>query len=159
MIGALAVIYAQEGGALMATIASQIDWAQGFSFMLFTLIYTPCLSTLATLRSEARSPAFTACRALAAGACLGGQFRLLPGRATVFSRRVVRRRDCRGARRARRAARPSPQSEAASNVGGRPSALDAERSVQAGIIGREVLHLLPGQIRRLAAHDGVLSGT
>ena len=28
--------------------------------MLFTLIYTPCLSTLATLRNESRSYAYTA---------------------------------------------------------------------------------------------------
>ena len=27
--------------------------------MLFTLIYTPCLSTIATIRNEAKSPAFT----------------------------------------------------------------------------------------------------
>jgi len=60
VIGALAVIYAQEGSALVSTIASQIDWVQGYSFMLFTLIYTPCLSTIATLRAEARSRAFTA---------------------------------------------------------------------------------------------------
>jgi len=60
VIGALAVIYAREGGALMTTIAGQIDWVQAYSFMLFTLIYTPCLSTIATIRSEARSRAFTA---------------------------------------------------------------------------------------------------
>jgi len=60
VIGALAVIYAREGGALMTTIAGQIDWMQAYSFMLFTLIYTPCLSTIATIRSEARSGAFTA---------------------------------------------------------------------------------------------------
>lgn len=44
----------------LSTIAQQIDWVQAYSFMLFTLIYTPCLSTVATLRSEAKSPAFTA---------------------------------------------------------------------------------------------------
>ena len=60
VIGALAVIYAREGGALMTTIAGQIDWVQAYSFMLFTLIYTPCLSTIATIRSEARSRTFTA---------------------------------------------------------------------------------------------------
>ncbi|OFZ86781.1 MAG: ferrous iron transport protein B [Betaproteobacteria bacterium RBG_16_64_18] len=60
VIGALAVIYAQEGSALMTTIAGQINWVQAYSFMLFTLIYTPCLSTIATIRAEARSTAFTA---------------------------------------------------------------------------------------------------
>ena len=60
VIGALAVIYGLEGLALMEGIASQIDWVQAYSFMLFTLIYTPCLSTIATLRSEAKSTRFTA---------------------------------------------------------------------------------------------------
>lgn len=59
VIGALAVIYALEGSALMAGIAEQIDWVQAYSFMLFTLIYTPCLSTIATLRAEAKSGWFT----------------------------------------------------------------------------------------------------
>jgi ferrous iron transport protein B len=35
-----------------------MDWVQAFSFMLFTLIYTPCLSTVATLRAEAKSGGF-----------------------------------------------------------------------------------------------------
>jgi len=59
VIGALAVIYAREGGALMTTIAGQIDWVQAYSFMLFTLIYTPCLSAVATLRSEAKNLRYT----------------------------------------------------------------------------------------------------
>jgi ferrous iron transport protein B len=60
VIGALAVIYGLEGSALMAGIAQQIDWVQAYSFMLFTLVYTPCLSTIATLRAEAKSGWFTA---------------------------------------------------------------------------------------------------
>ena len=59
VIGSLAVIYGQEGGALTNAIAHQIDWIQAYSFMLFTLIYTPCLSTIATLRAEAKNRAFT----------------------------------------------------------------------------------------------------
>jgi ferrous iron transport protein B len=59
VIGSLAVIYNQEGSALVNTIAHQIDWVQAYSFMLFTLIYTPCLSTIATIRTESRSLAFT----------------------------------------------------------------------------------------------------
>ena len=59
VIGSLAVIYGLEGTALMNTMAHQLDWVQGYSFMLFTLIYTPCLSTLATLKSESRSLAYT----------------------------------------------------------------------------------------------------
>jgi ferrous iron transport protein B len=58
VIGALAVIYALEGDALTAQIAGSLDWVQAYSFMLFCLVYTPCLSTIATLRAESRSLAF-----------------------------------------------------------------------------------------------------
>lgn len=58
VVGALAVIYGMQGDALMTQMASQIDWVQAMSFMLFTLIYTPCLSTIATIRSESKSNAF-----------------------------------------------------------------------------------------------------
>lgn len=58
VIGALAVIYALEGDALTAQIASSLDWVQAYSFMLFCLVYTPCLSTIATLRAESRSLGF-----------------------------------------------------------------------------------------------------
>ncbi|PKO50536.1 MAG: ferrous iron transporter B, partial [Betaproteobacteria bacterium HGW-Betaproteobacteria-20] len=58
VVGALAVIYGLQGDPLMAHMATQIDWVQAMSFMLFTLIYTPCLSTIATLRSESKSSAF-----------------------------------------------------------------------------------------------------
>jgi ferrous iron transport protein B len=58
VIGSLAVIYGMEGNALMNLMAQQLDWVQAYSFMLFTLVYTPCLSTIATLRSESKSNAF-----------------------------------------------------------------------------------------------------
>jgi ferrous iron transport protein B len=58
LIGAFAVIYALEGSALADHLARNMDWVQAYSFMLFTLIYTPCLSTIATLRAEARSSRF-----------------------------------------------------------------------------------------------------
>ncbi len=58
VIGSLAVIYGLEGSALMGLMAQKIDWVQGMSFMMFTLIYTPCLSTIATLRSESKSLGF-----------------------------------------------------------------------------------------------------
>jgi len=60
VIGSLAVIYGLESNALMGAMAQQLDWVQAYSFMLFTLVYTPCLSTIATLRSESKSLAFTA---------------------------------------------------------------------------------------------------
>ncbi len=60
VIGSLAVIYGQVGDALGNALALQLDWVQAYSFMLFTLIYTPCLSAIATLRNEARSSGFAA---------------------------------------------------------------------------------------------------
>lgn len=59
VIGALAVIYGLEGDALTSHIGHSFNWVQAYSFMLFTLIYTPCLSTIATLRAESRSLKFT----------------------------------------------------------------------------------------------------
>jgi ferrous iron transport protein B len=58
VVGALAVIYGMQGDALMVQMATQIDWVQAMSFMLFTLIYTPCLSTIATIRNESKSYGF-----------------------------------------------------------------------------------------------------
>lgn len=58
VVGALAVIYGLQGDALMQLMGQQLDWVQGMSFMLFTLIYTPCLSTVATLKSESKSVGF-----------------------------------------------------------------------------------------------------
>jgi ferrous iron transport protein B len=58
VIGSLAVIYGLQGDALSHQIAMNIDWVQGMSFMLFTLIYTPCLSTIATIKSESKSSKF-----------------------------------------------------------------------------------------------------
>lgn len=59
VIGSLAVIYGLSGHALSGELAHQLDWVQAYSFMLFTLIYTPCLSTIATLQSESKNSGFT----------------------------------------------------------------------------------------------------
>ncbi|MDR3393277.1 MAG: ferrous iron transport protein B [Sulfuriferula sp.] len=59
VIGALAVIYGAGQNNLSGIIAGQLDWVQAYSFMLFTLIYTPCLSTIAVLRQESKSNWFT----------------------------------------------------------------------------------------------------
>ncbi len=59
VIGALAVIYGAGENNLASLLAHQIDWVQAMSFMLFTLIYTPCLSTIAVLRQESKSTGFT----------------------------------------------------------------------------------------------------
>jgi ferrous iron transport protein B len=60
VIGALAVIYSLSGDALGNAIGQQLDWVQAYSFMLFTLLYTPCLATVATLQSESKQFKFTA---------------------------------------------------------------------------------------------------
>ena len=58
VLGGLAVIYGQADSQLAGTIAAQIDWVQAYSFMLFTLLYVPCLSTVAVMRSESKSSMF-----------------------------------------------------------------------------------------------------
>ncbi|QWT46347.1 ferrous iron transport protein B [Azospira inquinata] len=58
VIGSLAVIFGAEGSGLAHQLAGHMDWVQAYSFMLFTLIYTPCLSTIATLKAESRSLGF-----------------------------------------------------------------------------------------------------
>ena len=59
VIGALAVIYGLSGAALSGALGHQLDWVQAYSFMLFTLLYTPCLATVATLQSESKQTGFT----------------------------------------------------------------------------------------------------
>jgi ferrous iron transport protein B len=59
VIGSLAVIYGLSGDALGSVLGQQLDWVQAYSFMLFTLIYTPCLSAIATLRSESKDLRYT----------------------------------------------------------------------------------------------------
>ena len=58
VIGSLAVIYGLAGSQLAGILSHQLDWVEAYSFMLFTLIYTPCLSTIATLKSESKSTGF-----------------------------------------------------------------------------------------------------
>nr|WP_228035790.1 ferrous iron transport protein B [Oculatella sp. LEGE 06141] len=59
VLGGLAVIYgASNDAGLGGAIAHQIDWVQAYSFMLFTLLYIPCLSTIAVLKRESKSAKF-----------------------------------------------------------------------------------------------------
>ena len=53
------MIYGLNGAALSGALGQQLDWVQAYSFMLFTLIYMPCISTIATLRSESKNMGFT----------------------------------------------------------------------------------------------------
>lgn len=59
VLGALAVIYGAGQDELGRVLAARLTWQQAASFMLFTLVYTPCLSTVATIWRESRSAAFT----------------------------------------------------------------------------------------------------
>jgi ferrous iron transport protein B len=60
VLGAMAVIYGAGEGALSGLVAHRLDPIQAYSFMLFVLLYTPCLSTVAVLKQESRSWRFTA---------------------------------------------------------------------------------------------------
>jgi ferrous iron transport protein B len=59
VLGGLAVIYGAGQDDLARVLAGRLSWVQGYSFMLFTLIYTPCLSSVATIWRESRSAVFT----------------------------------------------------------------------------------------------------
>lgn len=59
VLGGLAVIYAaKEDAGLAGAIAREVDWVQAYSFMLFTLLYVPCLSTVAVIKAESKSVKF-----------------------------------------------------------------------------------------------------
>ncbi len=55
VIGALSVIYGVGGDDLSTLLGARLDWVRAYSFLLFTLIYTPCISTVAVLKQESRS--------------------------------------------------------------------------------------------------------
>lgn len=54
VIGAMAVIYSGEGN-LAGQVTAHLTPLQGLSLMVFTLIYTPCVATLAVIRTESNS--------------------------------------------------------------------------------------------------------
>ncbi|HAC64278.1 MAG TPA: ferrous iron transporter B [Cyanothece sp. UBA12306] len=60
IVGSLATIYSlADPSAIQATLAQTISPIQAYSFMLFCLLYSPCVATLATIRSEAKNVKFT----------------------------------------------------------------------------------------------------
>jgi len=59
LLGAMAVIYATSQANLGEAIAASITPLQALSFMMFTLLYTPCLSTVAVQLKESGSKGFT----------------------------------------------------------------------------------------------------
>jgi ferrous iron transport protein B len=60
VLGGMAVVLGAGPDQLANVVASRLDWVSAMSFMIFTLVYTPCLSAVATLRDEAKSLRFTA---------------------------------------------------------------------------------------------------
>ncbi len=59
VIGSLSTIYALNADAVAHKIAITVDPVQAYSFCLFCLLYTPCLTTIATVRGETKSWGFT----------------------------------------------------------------------------------------------------
>ncbi len=52
VVGSLAVIY---GGDPSTQLAAALTPLKGMSFMIFTLLYTPCVATIAAIRAESQS--------------------------------------------------------------------------------------------------------
>lgn len=59
VIGSLAVIYGLGALGVSDRIAETVSFARGYSFCIFCLLYTPCLTTIVTLFNEAKSWRFT----------------------------------------------------------------------------------------------------
>ncbi|UKO97593.1 ferrous iron transporter B [Nostoc sp. UHCC 0870] len=60
LVGSLASIYhLTDPNAVQTVISQTISPIQAYSFMLFCLLYTPCLATIATIKSESKSIRFT----------------------------------------------------------------------------------------------------
>lgn len=59
VVGSLAVIYGLGADAVSNQIAGTVTAIQAYSFCLFCLLYTPCLTTTVTLFNEAKSRKFT----------------------------------------------------------------------------------------------------
>lgn len=59
VLGSLVAMTGLQGAELLGFLSTNMDWVQAYSFMLFVLLYTPCLSTVATMRSESKSWGYT----------------------------------------------------------------------------------------------------
>jgi ferrous iron transport protein B len=59
VVGALPVIYGMNADNVTQYIRETVTWTQAYSFCIFCLLYTPCLTTLATLFSESKSWKFS----------------------------------------------------------------------------------------------------
>lgn len=59
VVGSLAVIYGLNSLAVSSHLTETVSFIQGYSFCIFCLLYTPCLTTVATLWNESKSWKFT----------------------------------------------------------------------------------------------------
>lgn len=57
VVGSLGAIFGVEGGVLGGALRAQLGWTtlNAFSFMVFTLLYTPCIAAIGAIRGESRS--------------------------------------------------------------------------------------------------------
>jgi ferrous iron transport protein B len=59
VLGSLAVIYAVNAEAVSQYLTTTLTWTQAYSFCIFCLLYTPCLTTFVTVFNESKSWRFT----------------------------------------------------------------------------------------------------
>ncbi|KZK94513.1 MULTISPECIES: ferrous iron transport protein B [unclassified Pseudovibrio] len=59
VIGSLSTIYALSASGVSQAISMSVTPLEAYSFCLFCLLYTPCLTTIATVHSEGKSWQFT----------------------------------------------------------------------------------------------------
>jgi len=59
VVGSLATIYAMSEDGVAQAIASSVSAADAIGFCVFTLLYTPCLATIATIKAESKSWPYT----------------------------------------------------------------------------------------------------
>ncbi|MFK7090411.1 ferrous iron transport protein B [Chromobacterium violaceum] len=60
LLGSLAVIYGVSEAGLGGVLVQHLDWVSAMSFLIFTLVYVPCLSTVAAMHRESKSWRFAA---------------------------------------------------------------------------------------------------
>ncbi|MGA0199359.1 MAG: ferrous iron transport protein B [Prochlorotrichaceae cyanobacterium] len=59
VLGSLSVIYALNTDLISQQLSSSLTWTQAYSFCIFCLLYTPCLTTFVTTFNESKSWKFT----------------------------------------------------------------------------------------------------
>ncbi|MEJ7154968.1 nucleoside recognition domain-containing protein, partial [Staphylococcus ureilyticus] len=52
IVSSMAIIYSSSEGGLVHVLQQQFTPLSAYAFMIFILLYIPCLSTVATIRKE-----------------------------------------------------------------------------------------------------------